>query len=488
MKKLFWDNWRRIAWAAGLLPTSFSIALWLTWQGEIINNQHYTYGEISMRVFFIPAVLAVTAFLVSAPKTLQAAPLANATPSTANPGQPYLAQVVGLQWLNPLQRRDYPTEWQLLWCLGVAKPNINDSMVQERPEKYKTLQAVSPIANGNEGTETFIGYHKKYISKVVNRFRDIYFSDSSYFYNAHSLEDKSTWRELAGIHVEYAVPPNLDPIHAAIFTKDTIINNFDIGSTSFPKAWSRSTPPDVHITTGGANAGFTSLAAGLDYLQSHPNETVWVMNWDAPSRPKDTQINENMVLLFLAGPNFKTNRAPLAWLGYPASTSTADFALKSELPAPAIQAWKASLTKASENAGKTPMDIGYVIHDANISQADSSDRLGRLAQTLTESLPGFDFLKSSFNTPALLGEMGTGTALTNVALAIAYANHMGKNVLVAGTSDAGHPTALIVVPPAIVRPIIADQPWFRARGGNHVYLPWWGIRFDATYHQQGFSE
>lgn len=34
---------------------------------------------------------------------------------------PFTAQVVGLQWLNPLQRRDYPTQWQLLWTLGLAK-------------------------------------------------------------------------------------------------------------------------------------------------------------------------------------------------------------------------------------------------------------------------------------------------------------------------------------------------------------------------------
>lgn len=45
------------------------------------------------------------------------------------------------------------------------------------------------------------------------------------------------------------------------------------------------TPPDVRVTMGGANAGFTSLMADLSYLQSHPNETVWVMSWDAPSLP-----------------------------------------------------------------------------------------------------------------------------------------------------------------------------------------------------------
>jgi hypothetical protein len=31
--------------------------------------------------------------------------------------------------------------------------------------------------------------------------------------------------------------------------------------------------------------------------------------------------------------------------------------------------------------------------------------------------------------------MGAGTALTNVALGIAYANHIGKTVLVAGTTE-----------------------------------------------------
>jgi len=33
--------------------------------------------------------------------------------------------------------------------------------------------------------------------------------------------------------------------------------------------------------------------------------------------------------------------------------------------------------------------------------------------------------RQTFNMPALLGETGAGTALTNVALAIAYANHVG---------------------------------------------------------------
>ena len=58
---------------------------------------------------------------------------------------PFRAQVVGLQWLNPLQRLDYPTEWQLLWTLGLAKPNKNDDMVRTDPRGFSTLQAVAPL-------------------------------------------------------------------------------------------------------------------------------------------------------------------------------------------------------------------------------------------------------------------------------------------------------------------------------------------------------
>lgn len=46
------------------------------------------------------------------------------------PAVPFVAQAVGLEWLNPLQRYDYPTEWQLLWTLGLVKPNANDDMVR----------------------------------------------------------------------------------------------------------------------------------------------------------------------------------------------------------------------------------------------------------------------------------------------------------------------------------------------------------------------
>ena len=323
----------------------------------------------------------------------------------------------------------------------------------------------------------------------MNLFHDIYYSDPEYFYNVHAAENRSRWRELAGIHIEYAIPEGeLDPADAGAFVQDYVRRTFTIGNPNFPTLWTRSTLPDVRITTGGPNAGFTSLSAALDYLQTHPKETVWAMNWDAPSRPLDRQINENLVLLVLAGPDYKTERAPLAWLGYPSTKQAADFEAKKGEPPRLVQAWTVAIEEAAAKANQAETGIGYLIHDAGNVHQDSSARLGALAQTLTLQLPEFDFLKQSFNLTAVLGETGAGTALTNVALGIAYAHHFGKPVLVAGTSDLLAPVALVVAPPAVVRPIRADKPWFRARGGNHAYLPWWGLRHDAREYYQGFSQ
>jgi hypothetical protein len=316
-----------------------------------------------------------------------------------------------------------------------------------------------------------------------------YFSTSKYFYNVHGIDSKPTWRELAGIHVEYAIPQDrLDANEAGAELRKTIIHYFRIGIPSSPTLWTRPTPPDVRVTAGGPNAGFTSLTAALDYLQAHPTETVWVMGGDTPSYPpKEDQLNENMVLLVLAGPNFKTERHALAWIGYPATRAAIEFEAAKDLPPRAVQAWQATLLDAAANMNKQDTDIGYVIHDAHNTHQDSSDRIAHLAQALTMEIPEFDFNKQTFNTPNVLGYMGTGTSLTNMALGIAYANHIGKHVLVAGTTDTSHATAVLIQPPAKVRPIDHDDPWFRARGEGNAYLMWWGDRHDMPVHSQGYS-
>lgn len=493
MSSLIATRGRRAGWTVLAFLLALAAIVLFTKPVESGTQHLPTTGEIMARLLGIPSLVAFgTMFLLSACVSVPLAKQATAkTPTAApQPAKPFVAQVVGVQWLNPLQRLDYSTEWQLLWTLGLVKPNKNDDMVRTKPQKYSTLQYISSIAYGDNGKESFSGYHHKYVRELTTRFHGVYFSSSRYFYNAHALKDRSTRRELAGIHVEYALPEGrLDPVEAASFVRDRIMQTFSIGNTSFPDAWTHDTPPDVRVTLGGANAGFTSLKAALDYLQVHPDKTVWVMNWDAPGfPPSDEKLSENMVLLVLAGPNYKTEREALAWIGYPATRLPIEFDARKGFPSRAVQAWRATIIDAAAHAGKLETDIGYIIHDAQLTHPDSPERIARLAQTLTMEVPEFDYDKQTFNTPALLGDMGAGTALTNVALGIAYANHMGKHVLVAGATELERPTAVLVSPPGKARPIEPGKPWFRARGGNHAYLMWWGIRHDEEHRMQGFSD
>jgi hypothetical protein len=397
-------------------------------------------------------------------------------------------RVAGIIWLNPLHRRDYPTEWQILWALGLAKPNMNDDVLKKDPALFSEVQAVASIAAGHSGRTTFSDYHQQYLSELTKALHDNYYSDPSYFYNVHGLDRKSQWRELSGIRIEYALPNrNFDAIKEGQETQEILRKTFAIGSIHRPTLWTKSAPPDLRVTAGGANAGFTSLDAAIQYLQENPDKTAWAMNWDAPSRPLDTQINENLVVLILAGANYNTERKELAWIARPSITSVKDFEADNG-ESRSVQAWKKALDAAAKNAHIKADNIGYIIHDANNTHPDSSTRLGPLAQTLTTVVPDLEWLQHSFNTAALLGEMGAGSALTNVALAIGYANHFGKHVLVAGTTDPEHPTAVVISPPAVVRPIDPDKPWFRARSMSNAYLPWWGLRDDAPPQPQGYSK
>lgn len=205
---------RRIACSSFALVALFALTVYWCYRTEAGGTRRLTDGELNMRMLVIPALGAVMVFTITtlfASGTAKAAPSLQTAPSPLQ--TPFKAQVVGLQWLNPLQRRDYPTEWQLLWTMGISGPNKDDDMVKSDPSEFSKLQSISSIAYGGKGTESFSNYHLSYVEDLTNRFRDIYFMDSKYFYNAHSLKDKTTWRELAGIHVEYALPEDrLDPL------------------------------------------------------------------------------------------------------------------------------------------------------------------------------------------------------------------------------------------------------------------------------------
>lgn len=99
------------------------------------------------------AGIAVFAFATacSASTADAAQPVAAPTSLASAQEKPFLAQVVGLEWLNPLQRRDYPTEWQLLWTMGLVKPNKNDDMVRADPKSFTSVNPVAIVADVTVG-------------------------------------------------------------------------------------------------------------------------------------------------------------------------------------------------------------------------------------------------------------------------------------------------------------------------------------------------
>ncbi len=317
---------------------------------------------------------------------------------------------------------------------------------------------VSSIVSAWDGHALYPLYFRGYVQRFLHPFGTPYALYGTYFYTVQPKNPKH-WRELAGIRVELAIPDT-----------PRLPSTADI-------------PADVSLTVGGASAGFHSLAAAMDYLEAHPDKSVWVMNWDSPDF-----IAENCTLLILAGPRLDTRREPLAWIARPAVRSVAD-AEPAEGRSRAAQAWHDALQAAAEQAKVEPARIGRVIHDAG-SGAASGERIGRLAGAMSETLPELDFLKDGFNTAKLLGDMGAGSAVTNLALAVAWTHQKGHPVLVAGTTEPDRATAVVVTPPARARRVDPTKDWFRARGERHAYLPWWGLRKDVKWegYMQGYSQ
>lgn len=441
------------------------------------------------RLLGIPTLVALTAIALSAgcsQLTKKTDTVQEGTPLFSPSTTPFRAQVVGVQWLNPLARRDYPTEWQLLWTLGLAKPNKNDEKVKEKPEKFTTIQPIAGVAFNFTGRNTLDGFLERYVVHTFKPIGNGYVKNGKYFYTIQP-EKHHLWRELHGIHVEFAMPntPQLTAQQGAALLAEGLDEEFLFSSKTLSTA---NIPADVSTTVGGASVGFTSLDKAMDYLEKNPNKSVWVYSWDSPDFPKDEQMSENSTLLILAGPTFNTQREPLGWISRPAVQEAKDFEPVNGQSRGA-QAWQAAIRMASQKATIEPNKIGYVIHDAGHGSDVSGKRLGMLGQALATTAPELDFMKQTFNTSKLLGDMRAGSALTNIALAIAWTHQKGQPVLVAGTTEPERATVVVVTPPAKPRLYNPDKDWFRARGEGTTYLPWWGMRKDEKWdsYMQGYS-
>ena len=143
------------------------------------------------------------------------------------------------------------------------------------------------------------------------------------------------------------------------------------------------------------------------------------MNWDAPDFPNDKSIAENCTLLILAGPRLDTQRRPLAWIAEPAVRSVADAEPAEGRSRAAQVSWQ---RRAAGGGGAG--EGGARAHrpgDPRRRQRRcfAGERIGH-CRAMSETAPELDFLKDGFNTAKLLGDRGAGSAVTNLALAVAW--------------------------------------------------------------------
>ena len=515
------SRWRRALIALAIITglallwavAAFAYTIWLRMEGALPPLTQLTFEELWMTRLRYPTALCLIAiigpFLIGCAQRFNdrvdasraaaeqarvekhAADTEAARQAAAQAKHRFAAQVVGLQWLNPLQRRDYPTEWQVLWTLGLAKPNADDDVLPKKPQKYSTVQSIGPIAYNMFGKQTFTGYYQAYVDTILEKIWEPYFADKNYFYSV--ARGRSPRREVGDMRVELVLPPSLSPAESAAFVRKKMNLYFGLNDPEFSSTLK---PPTVRVHAGGPEAGLAALSAALDYLEENPERTVWVMAFDAPSFPKDAQLNETGVLLVLAHSDYVTGREPLAFVH---RESRVPVAPGSGTPAPRVTAaWQAAFADAAERGNLPAAKIGYVIHDAGQGSEAASERVGALAQAMTTSLPDLDFLKQGFNTGTVLGELNAGSVPTSLVLSIAYAHHRNTPVLVAATREtnalpgdtrAPAASAILIRPPAHPTPFDPKKNWFRARGEGTAHLPWWSRRHDAPADRmQGWSD
>ena len=259
----------------------------------------------------------------------------------------FAAQVVAVQWVGPVVWRDYPTQWNLYRLMGLAEPNPDDKEAKTDPD-YQGIKAIRAIAGNQSGKASFGGnYLGLHLDEMLLPHRIPYFTVKNGFYSDAKGSNRPKWTD---VHVEFSGPdrpmwlpdsPGGLPISMSnagaaeygwpdgmIMTKERyrissspeqmrgIVEHqiMSISGAYRPKNNPEHKLTEVVVRQGGPSMPFRSLAAALNWLETHPDKTAWVMAMDAPGYPKTRQANENSVLIVLAHPDYDTLRQPLAWI------------------------------------------------------------------------------------------------------------------------------------------------------------------------------
>jgi len=121
-----------------------------------------------------------------------------------------------VQWLNPLIRRSYPTQWHLLSAQGLAPPNAND----KEAARFKLGDAVGQLTNGLPRRKRLENYPNIQSNDYWQALRDLLYTplrtftpyaiDPNYFYSVRMGTDRPDYmdtRVFAGVPQQWVNTP-----------------------------------------------------------------------------------------------------------------------------------------------------------------------------------------------------------------------------------------------------------------------------------------
>ncbi len=463
MKRLYSTLLGRVGLSAALTVVVMACAfLYLRWHVDQGNDLS---EDMLLRYLVLgPLCLGLMGFsglslLARHPGTMVAESRVCAAAPEASDPQPQLRrpaalQVLGIQWLSPIQRSDYPTQWHLLWAQGLAQPNPDDPRLAEDAKAFDKVDVFQPLIGAQSQPLDAFG---SYLDKLLDQLRDGYHSDPAALYTVCAPKPDQR-RSLEGIFISCAVPETIDAGAARELVSERVTHAFGLGKAQ----------PVVHVHAGGAEAGVAALKLAQAYLHRFPSHSAWLLSWDAPDLPTPT-TSENLVLAILAGPEFDGGRHPLAWLGEPATAKPAAETPDGEQP-DAVKLWSTAMHAAVASVDHD--GVGHVVHDTT----NSAEGIGGLVQALMDAVPDFAIHRGCFDAPKTFGDMGACTVPLSIALAVGRVAHFGGCAAVTVALPGEHGMAAVAVKAPSGDTLPLKGTWFRAATEDFAHLPWWGRR------------
>ncbi|WP_276265075.1 hypothetical protein [Cupriavidus basilensis] len=153
-------------------------------------------------------------------------PLAPRTAVATGPNAP-VAYVMGIQWVNPLLWRDYPTHWNLLWVQGLAErnPSDTDSMELKLGDVAGTLvNGFNPVWKDSNPNPTYYHPLLYLIRPPLYALGYHYAVNSKYFY---SISKGTNRPDFADVQVFAGIPLAWIDTPTYISEKDRYRNGSD---------------------------------------------------------------------------------------------------------------------------------------------------------------------------------------------------------------------------------------------------------------------